>query len=177
MRRTCLVLLALLPLTATARMPWGDKAPWAEVDGSAVAATAADPDAVALAVIAVDRKPLERPKEKLTLVPGPQRLTVASTRRSATGTVAVPYTFVAEACMRYHLAGKQPVNDTRLDVSVISAERIADCRAPVVAAAPAVAAPVTEVAQPAPEAAAPVTDTAVAAPVSDTATAASPSSL
>jgi hypothetical protein len=139
MRRSVLLLLALLPLTATARMPWGDKAPWSEVDGTAVAG-ATDADAVELTVLVVNKKPLSVPKAKVTLVPGPQRLTIASARKSSNGNVAVPYTFVAEPCIRYRLAGRQSPNDSRLEIVVAAQEPITDCRAPA-AVAGATAAP------------------------------------
>ena len=130
MRRSLVLLsVLLLPLTASAGLfGGGAKAPWSEVDG-----TGAPADAVAVTVLAVDKKPLSMPKAKLTLAPGAHGLTVASTKSSANGTVAVPYVLEAAACTRYRIAGRRiEGDDTRMEI-VVAQEPIAGCVDPLAA--------------------------------------------
>jgi hypothetical protein len=130
MRRTAsfvlLCFLAGVPALASAGL-FGSREPWAELDAS----TAQAADTVPLTVLAVDHKSLSVPKSKLTLVPGPHGFTVASSKASASGTVAVTYKLEAAACTRYRVAGRPDATDaTRLEIVVVAQEPIAGCHAP-----------------------------------------------
>ena len=120
-----LALLASLSSPAIAK-----KAAWAEVDGSF--ANPAHADEVDLLIQGVNDKRYTPMRSQVTLKPGPQWLTVASTRASGGGTVtAMPYVFKAEPCTRYLLAAQhEGISKTRFRVVVVAQERIGECTLP-----------------------------------------------
>ena len=144
-RLLALAVLSLLPALAAA------KGPWAEVDGSF--ANPAHKDEVNLLIRGVNDKRYQPMRSKVVVKPGPQWMTVASTRASRGGTVTmIPYVFKAEPCMRYLLAARhEGVSDQRFAVIVVAVERIGECKLPEGMAEPAtLPAPVPDATPPPP---------------------------
>jgi hypothetical protein len=149
--------LLLAPLAAHA----GGKAPWAEVDGSAVAAAGE----VGLVVLAVDGKTVRTCRGRgddagattgsllgggpprascksattgLKLAPGARALRVASLRDPE---ASQPFAFEVAACTRYRLVARH--DGDAFAVVVADAQPLAGCRAPEAAVAAAPEAPAT----------------------------------